>query len=132
VVSAGEARRAELADCEEAEAVEPLVSARAGRVRIEPPKGNQAAGRFSLRGLFELTRRTTAIEVPSANNSPPPLRKRRTSLATARLTSPFRLSLKATSFKIFLSCVTCADTRMLRHPQGRCHPLRPKTGHGLA
>ena len=94
--------------------------------RAHDPK-NHAAGRF-----LDLVRLTTAIEMPFANNLPPPLRKRRTSLATARLTSPFRLSLKATSFRTFLSCVTCADTRMLRHPQSRCRPLRPKTGHGLA
>ena len=70
----------------------------------------------AARRFLDLTRLTTAIEVPFANNLPPPLRKRRTSLATARLTSPFRLDLKATSFKTFLPRVTCAETRMLAPP----------------
>src|ERR1051325_8139500 len=70
----------------------------------------------AARRFLGLTRLMTAIEVPFANNLPPPLRKRRTSLATARLTSSFRLDLKSTSFKTFLPRVTCADTRIFALP----------------
>src|SRR4051794_35056217 len=53
---------------------------------------------------------TTPTVVPLVNRRPPPLRKRLTTLPTARFTSPLRLSLKSTRSRTLFFRVTRADT----------------------